>query len=94
MAPKTPGEPQTFTLVLMLVTGQMVTLDANHTRVGGRWLSDDGGLESLEWALSSGQSTTSASRCIVEVDAAGQVQRLFPSHAVVVARVDREPSVQ
>ena len=75
----------------MLVTGQMVTLDATRTRVGGRWLSEDGGLEGLEWVLSSGHNSTSASRCIVEVDETGRVQRLFPSHAVVVARIDREP---
>jgi hypothetical protein len=92
MIPKTPGEAQSYTLVLTLVTGQMVTLDAARTRAGGRWLSEDGGLEGLELVLSSGHNTTSPSRCIVEVDETGHVQRLFPSHAIVVARIDRGSS--
>lgn len=94
MQPKPAGEVQTYTLVLTLVTGQMVTLDAARTRAGGRWLSEDGGLEGLELVLSSGHNTTSASRCIVEVDERGRVCRLFPSHAIVVARIDRESSEQ
>jgi hypothetical protein len=91
MALKPPGEPYTYALVLTLVTGQVVTLDAAHTRAGGRWLAEDGGLEGLELVLSSSHNTTGVSRCIVEVDERGRVQRLFPSHAIVVARIDREP---
>ena len=77
-----------YTLVLTLVTGQMVTLEAARTRVGARWLAEEGGLESLEWALSSGPNAQAAGRCIVEVDEAGQILRLFPSHAIAVARID------
>ncbi len=95
MQPKPTGEAQSYTLVLTLVTGQMVTLDAARTRAGGRWLVEDGGLEGLEWVLSNGHNTSSGtSRCIVEVDEAGHVQRIFPSHAIVVARLDREPPVE
>jgi hypothetical protein len=94
MVPKAAGEGQTYTLVLTLVTGQMVTLDAARVRAGGRWLAEDGGLEGLEWVLSHSQNGTSASRCIVEVDELGHIHRLFPSHAIVVARIDRERLVE
>lgn len=81
------------TLVLTLVTGQMVTLNTTHTRIGNRWLSEQGGMETLEWLLSSGSSqhADSGSACIVEVDDNGHPLRFFPAHAIVVARIDPYP---
>jgi len=91
-----PGEPYSATLVLTLVTGQMVTLDATHTRVGAQWLSDAGGLESLERILgaSNSQGNQPGARCIVEVDDNGRPVRFFPAHAVVIARIDPYPLEQ
>jgi hypothetical protein len=91
-----PGETYNATLVLTLVTGQMVTLDATHTRVGTQWLSDAGGLESLERILGSvtNGGNQPGTRCIVEVDDTGRPVRFFPAHAVVIARIDLYPLEQ
>ncbi len=78
------------TLVLTLVTGQVVTLDAAHTRISNRWFSEPGGLETLEWLLSGGDAQP-AQACVVEVDDNGRPMRFFPARAIVVARVDPSP---
>lgn len=90
MSTGSAGESYGSTLVLTLVTGQMVTLNTTHTRIGNRWLSEEGGMDTLEWLLSAGtnQSGGPASGCIVEVDDAGHPLRFFPTRAIVVARVD------
>ncbi|HEY7350877.1 MAG TPA: hypothetical protein VH599_21380 [Ktedonobacterales bacterium] len=90
MSTGSPGEQYGSTLVLTLVTGQMVTLNTTHTRIGARWLSEAEGLETLEWILSAGngQRPEAGSGCIVEVDDAGHPLRFFPAHAIVVARID------
>jgi hypothetical protein len=81
------------TLVLTLVTGQMVTLDTTHTRIGTQWLSEAGGMESLEWLLGAGngQNSQPGLNCLVEVDDNGHPLRFFPAHAIVVARIDPYP---
>ncbi|HEU5199426.1 MAG TPA: hypothetical protein VFU32_07305 [Ktedonobacterales bacterium] len=87
------GEQYGSTLVLTLVTGQMVTLDASHARIGTQWMSEVSGLMLLERVLGagSGQETPAEPRCIVEVDDNGHPVRFFPTHAVVVARIDPYP---
>ncbi len=84
------GEQYGSTLVLTLVTGQMVTLDASHARIGNQWLSEVSGLMLLERVLGagSGQEAPSEPRCIVEVDDNGHPIRFFPAHAIVIARID------
>jgi hypothetical protein len=93
MSTGSAGEPYSSTLVLTLVTGQMVTLNTTHTRIGNRWLSEEGGMETLEWLLSTsnGQHNEPAAGCIVEVDDAGHPLRFFPARAIVVARLDPYP---
>ena len=93
MSTGSAGESYGSTLVLTLVTGQMVTLNTTHTRIGNRWLSEDGGMETLEWLLSasSGPQSEPAAGCIVEVDDAGHPLRFFPARAIVVARLDPYP---
>jgi hypothetical protein len=94
MSTGSAGEPYGSTLVLTLVTGQMVTLNTTHTRIGNRWLSEEGGMETLEWLLSSSNSPQAESTqagCIVEVDDAGHPLRFFPARAIVVARIDPYP---
>lgn len=90
MSTGSAGEQYSSTLVLTLVNGQMVTLSTTHTRIGNHWLSEEGGLETLEWLLGSqgGERAGSGTRCIVEVDDAGHPLRFFPAHAIVVARID------
>lgn len=87
------GEQYGSTLVLTLVTGQMVTLDASHARIGSQWLSEASGLVLLERVLGAGsdQGASSEPRCIVEVDDNGHPLRFFPTHAVVIARIDPYP---
>lgn len=93
MSTGSAGESYGSTLVLTLVTGQMVTLNTTHTRIGNRWLSEEGGMETLEWLLSSTNSPHGepAAGCIVEVNDAGQPLRFFPARAIVVARIDPYP---
>ena len=93
MSTESANEPYGSTLVLTLVTGQMVTLNTTHARIGNRWLSEEGGMETLEWLLGSGNSQHAepAPGCIVEVDDAGHPLRFFPAHAVAVARIDPYP---
>jgi hypothetical protein len=93
MSTGSAGEQYGSTLVLTLVTGQMVTLNTTHTRIGNRWLSEDGGVDALEWLLSSGNGRHSqpVPGCIVEVDDSGHPLRFFPAHAIVVARIDPYP---
>ena len=87
------GEQYGSTLVLTLVTGQMVTLDASHARIGSHWLSEASGLELLERVLGAGsdQEAQPEPRCIVEVDDNGHPVRFFPARAVVIARIDPDP---
>jgi len=93
MSTGSAGEPYGLTPVLTLVTGQMVTLNTSNTRIGNHWLSEQGGMETLEWLLSSGnsQQTEPGPGCIVEVDDAGHPLRFFPARAIVVARIDPYP---
>jgi hypothetical protein len=93
MSAESANESYGSTLVLTLVTGQMITLNTTHTRIGNRWLSEEGGMETLEWLLGSGhaQHNEPAAGCIVEVDDAGHALRFFPAHAIAVARVDPYP---
>jgi hypothetical protein len=84
-------EPYGSTLVLTLMTGQMVTLDTTRTRVGNHWLSEADGLEHLEWLLSVRNGHPDQPGCVVEVDDAGQPVRFFPAHAIAVARIDPYP---
>lgn len=88
-----PGSQYGATLVLTLVTGQMVTLDTTHTRIGTQWLSEAGGLENLESLLSVGnaQNSRPGLNCLVEVDDNGHPLRFFPAHAIAVARIDPYP---
>ncbi len=96
MSTGSAGEQYGSTLVLTLVTGQMVTLNTTHTRIGSRWLSEEGGMETLEWLLSAGDDPrdTSGAGCIVEVDDTGRPVRFFPTRAIVVARIDPYPLVE
>ena len=93
MSTGSASEPYGSTLALTLVTGQMVTLNTTHTRIGNHWLSEEGGMERLEWLLGSanGQHGEPGSGCIVEVDDAGHPLRFFPARAIVVARIDPYP---
>lgn len=87
------GEQYGATLVLTLVTGQMVTLDASHARIGSQWLAEASGMELLERVLGGGsnQDAQAEPRCIVEVDDNGHPLRFFPTRAVVIARIDPYP---
>ncbi len=87
------GEQYGSTLVLTLVTGQMVTLDAARARIGSQRLSETGGLERLEWLLSGSHEQTDqpGARCVVELDEHGQPMRFFPPHAIVSVRIDPYP---
>ncbi len=93
MSTESVDEQYGSTLVLTLVTGQMVTLNTTHTRIGNHWLSEEGGIDTLEWLLGAGSSqhAEASSRCIVEVDDAGHPLRFFPVHAIVIARIDPYP---
>jgi hypothetical protein len=93
MSTASNGEQYGSTLVLTLVTGQMVTLNTTHSRIGSRWLSEEGGMDILEQFLSagSGQRSEPGIGCIIEVDDAGHPLRFFPAHAIVVALIDPYP---
>ena len=81
MSTGSAGEPYGLTLVLTLVTGQMVTLNTSHTRIGNHWLSEQGGMETLEWLLGSGSQQAEPGQAVSSKLMMPDTRCVFSPHA-------------